>query len=277
MGLMGAMLAVFWSLAALAQPAACLADGACETAEYCKKPDIPTLKGYWALALSWQPAFCETHGKNGCPVECRSPTGGLAFSLHGLWPQWAEYCEVPETLVRCSCAKFRGRLPEVTLSEAIDKALTAIMPGKQSRFDRHEWTKHGTCSGLSQNDYFATASVLTEQANQSGLRTFIADNVGKNVTYGALCRVIEASFGPEAAKAVEIEQTRVIRPDGNKIYYLTGLRFWLKPVNDNLTLSKGNFVTVEANWQTLGGRKARPMCAEPLTHSVYIDKPGLGQ
>jgi hypothetical protein len=45
MGLMGAMLAVFWSLAALAQPAACLADGACETAEYCKKPDIPTLKG----------------------------------------------------------------------------------------------------------------------------------------------------------------------------------------------------------------------------------------
>jgi ribonuclease I len=57
MGLMGAMLAVFWSLAALAQPATCLADGAFETAEYCKKPDIPTLKGYWALALSWQPAF----------------------------------------------------------------------------------------------------------------------------------------------------------------------------------------------------------------------------
>jgi len=146
--LMGAMLAVFWSHAALAQPAACLADGSCETAEYCRKPDIPTLKGYWALALSWQPAFCETHGKNGCP---------------------------------------------------------------------------------------------------------------------------------EAAKAVEIEQTRVIRPDGNKIHYLTGLRFWLKPVNDKLTLSKGNFVTVEANWQTLGGRKARPMCAEPLTHSVYIDKPEPGQ
>jgi ribonuclease T2 len=98
---------------------------------------LPTGSGfdYYLLNLSWSPEFCYSHRD---APECASH---FTFVLHGLWPQ-----------------NTNGTYPE--------KCSTAPGPSDPSAFKdiypdqgllEHEWTAHGTCSGLSANDFFNTA------------------------------------------------------------------------------------------------------------------------
>ncbi len=64
----------------------------------------------------------------------------FAFVVHGLWPQyergWPRNCDSSEP-----------RVPEERIGAMLD-----IMPSRNLVI--HEWRKHGSCSGLSQKDYF---------------------------------------------------------------------------------------------------------------------------
>jgi len=90
---------------------------------------------YYLLNLSWSPEFCYSHPT---AAECAShPT----FVLHGLWPQ-----------------NTNGTYPEICSN--------APGPGDPSAFSdiypdqgllQHEWHTHGTCSGLSADDFFTIA------------------------------------------------------------------------------------------------------------------------
>lgn len=94
---------------------------------------------YYVLALSWSPTYCATAGRNADPLQCRA-TKPHRFVVHGLWPQyergWPDFC--------------RGRNADPdrrTISGILD-----IMPSRG--LAKHQWRKHGTCSGLSPEDYF---------------------------------------------------------------------------------------------------------------------------
>jgi ribonuclease T2 len=50
-------------------------------------------------------------------------------------------------------------------------------------FWEHEWTKHGTCSGLSQLDYFNQALDLTTRIPTPSL---LYESIGKNISTDAL-------------------------------------------------------------------------------------------
>ena len=94
---------------------------------------------YYLLALAWAPNYCGDHPTDHSS-ECR--TGGhTAFVLHGLWPQ-ANSGPPP---MSCSTA------PPVAAA-TVDHMLN-FMPTRG--LIQHEWQKHGTCSGLSAQDYFA--------------------------------------------------------------------------------------------------------------------------
>jgi ribonuclease T2 len=102
---------------------------------------------YYLLALSWAPNYCAEHPTDHSS-ECR--TGGhTAFVLHGLWPQ-ANSGAPP---MSCSNA------PPVA-AETVDHMLN-YMPSRG--LIQHEWQEHGTCSGLSAQEYFGKA----EQAFKS--------------------------------------------------------------------------------------------------------------
>lgn len=95
---------------------------------------------YYVMSLSWSPAFCETPAGARSPEQCASGRP-YAFVVHGLWPQnergWPEHC----------ASANAG--PSATLtSKMLD-----IMPSP--KLVAHEWETHGTCSGLSADDYFA--------------------------------------------------------------------------------------------------------------------------
>ena len=100
---------------------------------------------YYALALSWSPTYCGSNSGQHDAQQCgRGRRYG--FVLHGLWPQWQrgwpEFCATGSSW----------------LAEDIVRRMLDIMPSRQLVI--HEWKKHGTCSGLDQQAYFALARRL---------------------------------------------------------------------------------------------------------------------
>ncbi|MCL4784098.1 MAG: ribonuclease T2 [Bryobacterales bacterium] len=96
---------------------------------------------YYVLALSWSPQHCTTPAGRRDTVQCGG-TRRYSFIVHGLWPQYER--GFPQD---CGGgATLGGKLIQETLD---------IMPSP--KLIRHEWAKHGTCSGLAPEAYFALA------------------------------------------------------------------------------------------------------------------------
>ena len=90
---------------------------------------------YYLLNLSWSPEFCYSHRN---APECASHS---TFVLHGLWPQNTNGT-YPE-----NCSEAPGPTDPTSFSDIYpDQGLL-----------QHEWRTHGTCSGLSADDFLATA------------------------------------------------------------------------------------------------------------------------
>jgi len=103
--------------------------------------NTPGVFDYYALSLSWAPTYCASHqqDQSECGVGKR-----YGFVLHGLWPQflkkWPENCS-DATLTPDEETKYASAYPSKKLME-------------------HEWSKHGTCSGLSASEYFDLSDSL---------------------------------------------------------------------------------------------------------------------
>lgn len=100
---------------------------------------------YFVLALSWSPDYCSANAAND-PQQC-AVGKKLGFVLHGLWPQYTQGYPSScgsEPLPAGVKADFAGLYPNDNLFE-------------------HEWSKHGTCSGLDARAYLE----LTRQIQQS--------------------------------------------------------------------------------------------------------------
>jgi ribonuclease T2 len=97
---------------------------------------------YYVLALSWSPSYCAGEAGQNDTQQC-APGRRFAFVVHGLWPQyvrgWPEFCATRETWV-----------PQELIDGMMD-----VMPSKKLVI--HQWKKHGSCSGLSQAEYFNSA------------------------------------------------------------------------------------------------------------------------
>lgn len=133
----------------------------------------------YVLALSWQPRFCATHAdKPECPTQASRPP----LSLHGLWPQEAEYCHVSPEAIAADHQHRWEALPQPALMMDTQTQLAGVMPGVISHLDRHEWTRHGSCSGADADTYFRQAIRLTEHVQQSRLATLLLQHAGQSVS-----------------------------------------------------------------------------------------------
>lgn len=274
---------------ALALAAATLAAEQVGAQQTCPKPPLEEMRGEWALAVTWQPAFCETFNTKNRPLPKECPTAAKleTFTLHGLWPQWAEYCVSalpPEELAKNphylteACDLKRDEMPALQLSADLRNRLAAVMPGAQSQLDRHEYFKHGTCAGMDPESYFSLAVDLTEKLNRTSLPGFLVKHAGTNVTKRQLCQAVGEALGPAAVAAVEADHKKIRDDAGQNRFYLTELRIWLKPANGKLDLAAENFVAVRSGARTLGPSRADALCDDNLDrHVYYIDRPGMGR
>jgi ribonuclease T2 len=94
---------------------------------------------YYVLALSWSPTFCASEAAWRGGDQC-TPGRRLGFVVHGLWPQ-LERGRIED------CGAFERPPPRIALEEAAD-----VFPSEG--LARHEWRKHGTCTGNSPAAYF---------------------------------------------------------------------------------------------------------------------------
>jgi len=96
---------------------------------------------FYVLALSWSPGFCDTGGAAKSPDQCAAGAN-LGFVVHGLWPQFAHGypsdCDPSRPVSHNGLQASDGVYPSEGLA-------------------RHEWRKHGACTGLSPEAYFASA------------------------------------------------------------------------------------------------------------------------
>lgn len=110
---------------------------------------------FYVLALSWSPSYCSLEGPQANRQQCAS-TRNFGFVVHGLWPQneygYPANCEL-------SAKENRGsHVPMRLLSGVSD-----IMPS--AGLAAYQWRKHGSCSGLTQEDYFATLRKARSKIN----------------------------------------------------------------------------------------------------------------
>lgn len=96
---------------------------------------------FYVLSLSWSPHYCALPEARNETLQCGSRRYG--FIVHGLWPQGER-----ESLAFCDSSQPR-RVKNQIVSQYLP-----IMPSP--RLIEHQWRKHGTCSGLTQEEYFAT-------------------------------------------------------------------------------------------------------------------------
>jgi ribonuclease T2 len=89
---------------------------------------------FYLLTLSWSPQYCYS---NPSAVECTG-NNHYGFIVHGLWPEMSDG-HYPQ-----NCSTERG--------PANTDSVATIMPDQV--LIGHEWTKHGTCSGLGPDGYF---------------------------------------------------------------------------------------------------------------------------
>ncbi|MGY6409654.1 MAG: ribonuclease T2 family protein [Alkalilacustris sp.] len=95
---------------------------------------------HYLLALSWTPGWCEREGAGRGDPSC-APGAGSGWQVHGLWPQHAEGW--PEFCTTAAPDPSRGQT----------RAMADIMGSAGLAW--HQWRKHGRCSGLNAQAYFA--------------------------------------------------------------------------------------------------------------------------
>ncbi|MEQ8780449.1 MAG: ribonuclease T [Roseibium album] len=109
--------------------------------------DQPGKFDFYVLSLSWSPTYCRQEGDDANPYQCdaRNP---FRFVVHGLWPQY-------ERGYPHSCAGPKR------IDKSIAVTMEDIMPSHGLVF--HQWRKHGTCSGLTPDEYFDLTRLAYEK------------------------------------------------------------------------------------------------------------------
>ena len=180
------------------------------------------------LGVSWHPGFCE--GRSKAP-ECENQSTNRAdarqFSLHGLWTARKSYCGVPDALKDQDKKRKWLDLPELALDEALKVELAKAMPGMASGLERHEWIKHGTCSGDVAADYYARSLKLLAAVNGSAVQALFESHLGKALKEAEIKAAFDQAFGPGAGDKIRMR----CRKDGDR-NVITGLTIGLGKVEE---------------------------------------------
>lgn len=158
----------------------------------------------YVLSFSWQNAFCSSVSgrKTECAALQSTAQAAQYLSLHGVWPK-RQYCDVPAEQIGLDKKRRWKQLPALNLSDKLRARLERDMPGTASGLERHEWVKHGSCSGVSAEAYFQKGVDLTAAINRSGLGVWLNKKVGKRVALSDLQAQIASSFGVVPESSVE--------------------------------------------------------------------------
>ena len=77
------------------------------------------------------------------------------YTLHGLWP---------DPCYSCTNEPFNeNNISEATLKDMNTHWMSCMNGSDNHKFWSHEWSKHGTCSGMTQEEFFSTTISLFKE------------------------------------------------------------------------------------------------------------------
>lgn len=162
-----------------------------------QQANVPGQFDYYVLALSWSPSWCARAKERAPDRVPQTQCGGrpFAFVVHGLWPQhehgYPSYCQRPAP-----------RVDDTVIKDMLD-----LMPSRDLVI--HQWRRHGTCSGLDPQAYFAAVRKARAAVTVPSDYRILADQV--SVAPAAVADAfIQANPGlSRAALAVTCDRTRL--------------------------------------------------------------------
>jgi len=110
--------------------------------------DVAGAFDYYVLSLSWSANWCAYEGDSRNSPQC-DPSEDHGWILHGLWPQYED--GYPANCRTSFRAPSRGQTGDM-----------ADIMGT-SGLAWHQWNKHGVCSGLDSEDYYALSRVAYDK------------------------------------------------------------------------------------------------------------------
>ncbi len=158
---------------------------------------------YYVMSLSWSANWCALEGDDRNSPQC-DPSAGFGWILHGLWPQY-------ERGYPANCATTQRSPSRGDTSDMADIMGTSGLAW-------HQWRKHGVCSGLSSQDYYA----LSREAYGRVIRPEIFRTLAREVTLPAA--LVEEAF-MNANDTLHADQITITRKSG----YIQEARICLTP------------------------------------------------
>jgi len=131
----------------------------------------------YRLEEQWQPKACADFGSKANDL-CDQPQQKL--TIHGLWPEyyapkngkgWPQFCHGADA--------FNPH--DLPSSNELDTYWPTLTKGSETSFLKHEWERHGTCSGMTQIDYLEgaiTAAKSVEEALSQVFEDALNDHSG---------------------------------------------------------------------------------------------------
>lgn len=156
----------------------------------------------YIFAYSWTPEFCYGHNYTGCS----SPQDywKTHFTIHGLWPQYVaggypSYC-TNETF---NSTIIESSIGMETLEEYWPNVQEDPKSANYTSFWSHEWSKHGTCTGLSQYDYFNSAINLIKSF---GTPSSLVSAVGETIS----AIILRTDLGGNTSVALQCDSCKYL-------------------------------------------------------------------
>lgn len=175
----------------------------------------------YLLAQTWAPHFC-------CHNTDRCHTVPWAFSakhlsLHGLWPgflmpregqTFPSSCEAAQKLLPAFLPReYIDVAPSFTTYDAVARQATV------GELAKHEWKKHGTCTGLTPEGYFNEAlKAMNALPGTRGTPALLSEHVGQDVPTSELRKAYSKRVALRADKLCRLAEVTTCwakAPDGS--------------------------------------------------------------
>lgn len=180
------------------------------------------------LVLTWGPSLCAAEPSNPVCTSGQVVGMGRTLTLHGLWPQPADnqFCGMSKALADRARNAPDSAMPPLKLSDPVRAGLQSTM-ANAAELASHEWYAHGTCAGVSEDQYFGDAAALT-MAVRKVLDPVFNDARGGRLTLGTVRHRVDQEFGAGAGKRVGLMCQKL----NDDVAVVVEVRLSLPPVAD---------------------------------------------
>jgi ribonuclease T2 len=171
------------------------------------------------LVLTWGPSLCRAEPTNAGCQSGHVEAQGSTWLLHGLWPQPVDnqYCGVPRGIAERARDMKGSDMPSVDVGGDVRTTLQSMMSDESSLVP-HEWYAHGTCSGVSPDEFFSDAAALTAQA-RTVLDPMFTEAQGGRIQLSAVQDRFDQEYGASAGDRVRLS-CRNVTGEGGVVYEL---------------------------------------------------------